>query len=40
MQGYNHGGRILGNATEGGKECATARIRSDTAASLPEVLPD
>ena len=26
--GYNHGGRILGNATEGGKECATARIRS------------
>lgn len=26
--GYNHGGRILGNATEGGKECAAARIRS------------
>ena len=26
--GYNHGGRILGNAAEGGKECATVRIRS------------
>ena len=26
--GYNHGGRILGNATEGGKECAAIRIRS------------
>ena len=26
--GYNHGGRILGNATEGGKECAAVRIRS------------
>lgn len=26
--GYNHGGRILGNAVEGGKECATVRIRS------------
>lgn len=26
--GYNHGGRILGNAAEGGKECAAVRIRS------------
>lgn len=26
--GYNHGGRILGNAAEGGKECAAIRIRS------------
>lgn len=26
--GYNHGGRILGYATEGGKECAAVRIRS------------
>ena len=26
--GYNHGGRILGNAEEGGKECAAVRIRS------------
>lgn len=26
--GYNHGGRILGNVAEGGKECAAVRIRS------------
>lgn len=26
--GYNHGGRILGYAAEGGKECAAVRIRS------------
>ena len=26
--GYNHGGRILGNASGGGKECAAIRIRS------------
>ena len=26
--GYNHGGRILGYAKEGGKECAAVRIRS------------
>ncbi len=26
--GYNHGGRILGNAAEGSKECAAIRIRS------------
>ena len=26
--GYNHGGRILGNATEDGRECAAVRIRS------------
>ncbi len=26
--GYNHGGRILGNAVGGGKECAAIRIRS------------